>query len=193
MIGALNRWVAGKRNPQPQRSSSSQPDALRDAARREVVAIALRDTLRKHGIPGTWVAAEASPAMTLRRERGMHMRLMLREWQPELLAYAVPLQETVKARIFRLDPSSAGWLTGLSWNFDLVDGTLCPTLPDPGYWRHGEPAPASEGMALPASADPTGLQGARGEVEAVAGRPQPDGFRPTQPMSLDERSAGRAI
>ena len=125
--------MPGAEQPRPQHTI--QPGLNdRDATRREVVAIALRDTLRRQGIPSTWITADLAPALTARKERGMHLRLILREWQPELLAYTVALQRLLRTRIARLDPMSLEWLTGVSWKFELVDETLCPSLPDASYW-----------------------------------------------------------
>lgn len=161
----LKRLLPGSthRPPPPPRSLSPAEIDI-DSIRREVVAIALRETLRKHGIPATWITAETAPASTARRERGAHVRLAMREWRPELLPFTVALQKTVRARIARLDPAAADWLTGITWKFEPYDETRCPAMPGPEHW-----GPLAAG---------TGGTAAGRAVRA------PADFSPTEPMLL---------
>jgi hypothetical protein len=181
--------LLGRRKAHPPRRDLSLPaQADRDATRRELVAMAVNDTLRKHGIPPSWITAEASPATTLRKQRGLHLRLVVRQWQPRLLDHGVALQKSVRARITRLDPLSCDWLTGISWKLEPVDEAGCPAMPDPGYWRalRAPAASCAEGAsavpALPAQATLQRMLGARDQAFAAARRSEHDEFRPTQPM-----------
>lgn len=115
--------------------------------------MAVRDTMRKHGIPPGWVAMEISASATTKKERGLHLRLVIKHWQPKFLEYTVALQRSVKARLLRLDPLAAAWMTGISWKVEIADESPCPELPSPTYWERlvaqsvaaapqAEPAPA---------------------------------------------------
>lgn len=97
--------------------------------------MALRDVLRKFGIPITWITANPQSSTTAKRERGVHLLFMIRDWHPQLLIFMVAIERQVRARTLRLDPFSADWLTGTSWKFDLVDDSSCPVLPAPEFWR----------------------------------------------------------
>ena len=168
MKAILNRLMPGREIPPAPRSTlASETD--RDAVRREIVGLALRDVLRKFGMPGTWITASPQASTTARRERGLHLHLSIREWHPELFVFLVAVERQVRARALRLDPFAAEWLTGISWKFDLVDDSPCPKLPSAEFWqaylhRHGQ-APA------PAAPRPDRRSG-----------PEP-AFLPTQPMA----------
>jgi hypothetical protein len=121
-------------------------DSARDATRKELLRMAVQDTLRKHGIPSGWLGMEISASVTARSERGLHLRLVIKHWQPKFLEYTVALQRSTKARLMRLDPLAAAWMTGISWKVEIADESPCPELPSPAYWERfvpqAEPAPA---------------------------------------------------
>lgn len=126
-----------ERKQTPSRGSHSGSTTLqRDETRRELLNLAVRETLRKHGIPQSWIQPEMPSAVTSQKVRGIHLRLLVREWQPDLLAYTVALQRAIQARLLRLDPLSVGWMTGISWQYDPVDASTCPALPPADHWIH---------------------------------------------------------
>lgn len=195
-MNLIPRWLA--RRPQPAAPRALAPVATeRDGTRRELLSMAVRDTLRKHGIPVEWITAETSPVVTARRERGIHLRLVLRQWQPALPGYAVAIQQAVTARLARLDPLSCDWLAGVSWKFEPADAALCPALPDPGYWRAAAPArlaaaakpertapAAAAAKAERSAADPREALKrllARADDDFAGKRGGQDGFAATQP------------
>ena len=161
--------------------ASSPAASSRDAARRELVAMAVRDTLRKHGIPVGWISGEASPALTARKERGIQLRLVLRHWHPALASCAVALQKSVVERLANLDPLSSDWLVGVAWKFELADDSMCPPLPAPAFWQAQASTHESAAAADPRQALKRLL--GRGD-DTFAGRASADAFRPTQPMAL---------
>lgn len=179
--------LMGRRQPRAVAPVSTPALTGRDATRRELVSMALRDTLRRHGIPPEWIAAEASPAVTARKDRGIHLRLALRHWHPALPGCVVALQKSVSGRLARLDPLSSEWLVGISWKFEPADDRLCPALPEPGYWRGERPQAPQAAARQRAAADPRDtlkrLLG-RGD-EAYAGHAAAGGdFSATQPMLM---------
>lgn len=156
----------------------------RNAAWRDVIAIAVRETLRQQGIPATWITAETLSAATRSRQRGVHLRLIVREWRPELFAFAMALQKEMAASIAELDPQASQWLMGISWKFDLVDDTACPPLPGRPFW---------EGLADSAKQGPgddaARRRAAAEEALAHSGHPldahgRHDDFRATEPMPV---------
>jgi hypothetical protein len=176
----ISRWFQ-KDSVQPSRlqgPATSQPQ--REDTRRELLGIALRDTLRKHGIPPHWITLETHAAITANRIRGMHLRLVVREWQPRFLAYTVALQKAVLARLIRLDPLAPSWMAGISWKFDVVDNGQCPALPPASHWQglHGVEATPLVPRALLEGLMGSAL-GARYGVPADAR----SDFRPTEPMA----------
>ena len=101
--------------------------------------MAVRDTMRKSGIPPSWVGMEISPSATARRERGLHLRLVINSWQPRFFEYTVAFQRSIKERLLRLDPLAAAWMTGISWKVEIPDESPCPELPSPAYWERFVP------------------------------------------------------
>jgi len=167
--------------PSPGRATPPE----RDASRRELLVMAFGETLRKHGIPPAWIGAETLAAITGGRERGMHLRLVLRHWEPRLLVHTMAVENSVRARIRVLDPLSSTWLAGISWRFEIADDAPCPPLPDAGYWQRlisNPPAPA-----VPDAQPKTPVPTARAVLERVFGsgdkaRHDRVDFSPTQPM-----------
>lgn len=172
------------RRPQRAADVPSFVPSIRDASRRELLTMALRDTLRRHGIPLSWITAEAGPALTPRRERGVHLRLVARHWHPALASCVVALQKSVTDRLGRLDPLSREWLVGVSWKFAPEDDTLCPALPSADYWQGvmAKPAtvPSPARQRVPAARQMLDRILAEGDRAFAA--EDPEAFKATRPM-----------
>jgi hypothetical protein len=158
----------------PSRLSSLADSRVVDA-RRESLTIAVRETLRRHGFPQHWVVPEAQAVITRHRERGLQLRLVVREWQPSFLGYSVSLQKAIRARMLRLDPMSAAWFVGVTWKFDPIDDSACPPLPAASGWA-----------TLPAALEPAASQRRALPVLRDAVRAPHADFLATQPMVRDE-------
>jgi hypothetical protein len=103
-------------------------------ARRELLRKALRETLSLHCIPAAWIGAEM--LITSSRgaaQKGIHWRLLIKHWDPELLSYGVRFQQSLISRLMSLDDSAGSWLMGISWQFALPDESVCPPMP-PRTW-----------------------------------------------------------
>ena len=99
-------------------------------ARRELLRRALRDTLNLHSIPAAWIGAETLTASTRgMAQKGIHWRLLIKHWDPELLSYSVTFQQSLISRLMALDTSADSWLMGVSWQFALPDESVCPPMP----------------------------------------------------------------
>ena len=143
-MGILDFIFGPSKSRQPAKPQASQsPNSTRNATRRELVRVALRDTLVRHGIPTEWVGVETLSAITRGREPGLHMRLILKHWDMQLLACGMALQKHVAQRVLLLDPLAAAWLTGISWQFSPADDSQCAPLPAPGHWKRVAEAPAA--------------------------------------------------
>jgi hypothetical protein len=147
---------------------SVTPSASRNATRRELVRVALRDTLNRHGVPADWLGVEALSAVTHGREPGLHLRLVVRHWEPQLLACGVALQRGVLQRVLLLDPLAANWMTGISWQFAPTDESNCPDLPPPAHWK-SLPADRPSATAT-ASAGPSGAPETAADRKAALDR-----------------------
>lgn len=130
----ITRWFAQGKPGVPRRDAGATAKAPLDGTKLETARTAVRDVLSKHGIPTHWLACELLPGQTRNRTRGSHIRLVMREWQPTLLPYTVPIQRAILARLIRLDPHSPAWFAGVSWRYDVVDDSTCPSLPSTLAW-----------------------------------------------------------
>lgn len=172
------------RAPQAQPAVASPqpyPEPRRYASRRELLTMAVRDTLRRHGIPAEWIHAEANPVLTRRSVRAIQLRLVARHWDPALITCVVALQKSIAARLARLDPASAEWLAGISWKFEPEDESLCPTLPSADFWQDdSRPAPARVSVR---GDDAEWKQRLAEGDRAFAGQGR-NAFGPTEPMPI---------
>lgn len=108
--------------------------------RRELLRIRTRNTLRLSGVPESWIEAQ----VLLEPAGGrtfMHLRLVVRHWDPRLLQYAVALQRKLMEEIERIDPQAAQWLLSIVWAFPPELACPFPDLPQPSAWLDREPRP----------------------------------------------------
>ncbi len=181
----LSRLLRGPGSSGPPALPGGASDrAMRDASRRGLLSRALNGTLVGHGMSPTWITGETLAGLTRAKHRGIHLRLVVRQWQPDLGNYLFALQKEIRARLCRLDPLADEWLAGISWRFELHDDSLCPAASQIPRWQGGAAdASAKEEAVTPpeqqvlhrvlAPADEAFL------ARAALGH---DGFSPTLPM-----------
>lgn len=173
----------------PERGMSRLQVASQEQTRRELIAMALRDTLKRHGLAPGCIAAEGVPSVAPGRQRGMHVQLVFRDWQPSLLAYVVALEAAVRGRLERLDPLSPSWIAGVSWRFEPTDRTQWPQLPTavpgqaaarPRAHRDASPRHGTTAALHRLLQAGDGAFGTDGRPDFSATQPM---FSPTQPMA----------
>jgi hypothetical protein len=118
------------------------------SVRKDLLRVALRETLTRNGIPPGWVSADMLRTNSTKREAGMHVRFLVRHWEPRLMLHGLALEQDFTNRLLLLDPQAESWLAGFSWQFALDDASACPPLPHPSAWMTppaAETAPAPFG------------------------------------------------
>ncbi len=109
--------------------------------RRELLRVRTRNTLRLSGIPETWIEAqvllEPSGGRTF-----MHLRLVVRHWDPRLMRYAIAFQRVLMQEIERIDPQAAQWLLSIVWAFPPELEAPDLELPQPSAWLGLEAKPS---------------------------------------------------
>ncbi|HET8747371.1 MAG TPA: hypothetical protein VFM98_17360 [Ramlibacter sp.] len=135
-------------------SKHTQAGSNSQSVRKDLLRMVLRETLTRNGIPPTWISADmlrtSSPA---RRETGLHVRFLVRHWDPRLMQHAVAFEHEFSERLGLLDPLASNWLMGVSWQFSLADKSACPALPHPSTWT--APPPPSSPAPLTAAGEPS--------------------------------------
>jgi hypothetical protein len=140
--------------PQKPENLVTPQDETEHVAHYKLVQMVLRLLLRKHGIPGHWIELQELTVPGKVRGLAMHVRLVLKYWDPNLMNHIQALQNQFLADIKRYEPKCKDWLYGLSWQ--LETGSSCPnlTLPDKPFWTvPGRPALPEANAAAPVAAD----------------------------------------
>jgi hypothetical protein len=115
----------------------------RNAPRRELVQVILRDTMRKHGIPSDWIECRILSAVTRTGRRGLHVNFVVKQAHDRLLPYVFPFQDGFEKELTRFEPRCRDWLLSLGWEFINVK---LADMPGPKSWN---PAAAPAGPLQP--------------------------------------------
>lgn len=187
-------------------SQHTQNGANSQSVRKDLLRMVMRETLTRNGIPPTWLSADTLRTSNAKKESGLHVRFLVRHWDPRLLAYGVALEQEFAQRLQLLDPLSKNWLMGFSWQFALDDPGICPPMPHPSTWTTPappsqpaplatEPAPIGSGDVIEGpSAGPRALDDVRADLERLLALRDDDmrrhggtgdqAYAPTRPATL---------
>lgn len=119
----------------PQRAAASA--SAERITRKELLTVVLRETLLRNGIPAPWIGAQFLRCVdrtATTQATGVHARLLVRHWHPRLPSCLWTLQRDFCRRVTLVDYRSADWLQGVSWQFQLPEGTELPPLPPASSW-----------------------------------------------------------
>lgn len=196
--------------PAPRAETRTSTGAAISSAhlRREMVSMALRDTVNRHGIPKDWLHVDPLMVRGPRGDYHCYVRIHLRHWEPRLLAHASAFEASLVKRISLLDAGCSSWLRGVSWQLEASSGELPATMPPPSSWQDAPPAsgvrspaghPPAAASATAAAPQPTGrdhlgllLSAGDGRYgRGTADEDDPADFQPTQPFLSNDASPGR--
>ena len=155
LMGRKAQSPAKPRNSRPAQNSiqfeASQlsPQSV-TSVRKDVLRLVLRELLTRNGIPQGWVAADMLRTTTSsKRQEALHVRFLVRRWEPRLLEHGPAIEQEFAHRLLILDPQAREWLSGFSWQFVLEDTRVCPPLPHPGSWTAPSAPPQEEPVRAP--------------------------------------------
>jgi len=138
--GGRDRETAGAAASTQFRESepdSDQPGS-RNAPRRELVQVILRDTMRKHGIPSDWIECRVLSTISRGGRHGLHVNFVVKKAHDRLLAYVFAFQDSFERELASYEPRARDWLLSLGWEFQ---GFNAAEMPDPHTWAQSGPAP----------------------------------------------------
>lgn len=213
IFGSGKETGARTRDTAPQPSTQfyeSEPDsedsqAQRNAPRRELVQVVLRDTMRKHGIPSDWIDCRIMSTVSRSGRRGLHVNFVVRQAHDQLLPYVFAFQDSFERELTRYEPRCRDWLLSQGWEFNDVKGAA---MPDSDRWAQGSwstSTPTSTATASSArvgdapkgdddvQSDLKALFAIRDAALAQAGAKPADevvhrDFEPTQPFDDSDKS-----
>lgn len=133
-----NKRPAGPSSVAPVSVAPSSVSHSNDV-RRELIRVVLKDTLRQHGIPLDWLACEVIVIARTLGEEQLHIQLVLKKWNEQLLRYAVPLQQQLLLGLDRFDPEDDHSKYVVSWRFSSQCGSPYRVMPEPGSWLQAAP------------------------------------------------------
>jgi hypothetical protein len=149
----------GPETSQFHESETTTEQGSRNAPRRELVQVVLRDTMRRHGIPSSWIDCRILSVVSRSSMSGMHVQLIVRDGVDRLLNYVPAFQGSFMDEIARFDPRVDDWLFSLAWQFQNFNGVNA-TMPDPGVWA-GATVPAALAPSAPPVAAPPAADNSR--------------------------------
>jgi hypothetical protein len=123
LIGKIFKGDAGASVPASQVFAESQVQTsleqtkARNAPRRDLVKVVLRETMRRHGIPSDWLECRSLSVLTRHHKSGMHVQFLVRQGDHELLKWVHAFQESFWEQILRTDPTAREWLFSVGWEF----------------------------------------------------------------------------
>jgi len=125
--------------------------AEREATRRELVNLVLRESMRRHAVPSDWIECRMLPVVTSKRKAGVHVQLIVKQGQGSLLNYIPAFQSSLMAEVEKYDPRAWDWLLSISWQFAGITSSSGGQLPGAGDWnvRQSAAAPTAASASVP--------------------------------------------
>ena len=113
----------------------SDTGATKEAHRRELLHVVLRDTMRQHGVPSDWIDARVLSGVQPNQNPGLHLQFIVHDGHDRLLNYVFAFQDSFKVELARMDPRFGDWLISVSWEF-AEDGRPIrrKEMPRPSSW-----------------------------------------------------------
>ena len=163
--------------------TTSEADGSRNAPRRELVQVILRDTMRKHGIPSDWVDVRILSTLSRSGRPGLHVCFVVKKAHDRLLNYVLPFQDSFNTELAQFEPRAAEWLLSVAWQFEDYPAEAART---PGQ------ADAAGSAGLARSAGSAGTAGSAGSAAAPADPAAPLEF-PRRPVPVTATAAVAAV
>ena len=139
-----------KKNLKPQvdvETFSAQPK--KNDIRVEMVRLALKSMMRRHGIPLHWIGCEIEPMAPSGDSDVLLIQLVLLKWNDALMCHAPELQKQFLTEIQFFDNSAQAANFLIVWKFAPDCGCPHDTLPDAGFWATSAEAPVPLAQPVP--------------------------------------------
>jgi hypothetical protein len=131
-------------------ANSVEQTKSRNAPRRELIQMTLRETMRRHGIPSDWIDCRSLSVLTRQHKSGMHVQFLVRKADHQILPWLHALQESFWEQILRTDPKAHEWLFSVGWEFYGKSEQGPDGMPRAGSWAQ---EPDTQTMEQPDAGD----------------------------------------
>ena len=110
---------------------SLQPSHIR---KRELIRVALKDTLRFHGLPNEWVRCEVLSVPHNHGTEDTLIQLVVKNWSDQLLRYSIALEKKLLQRLEWYEPEVDHSRFIVLWRYDK--NCMCPyiEMPMEDFW-----------------------------------------------------------
>jgi hypothetical protein len=190
-MGLLNKIFkrGDAQTTQYQESDLEPGEGSKNAPRREMVHVVLRDTMRQHGIPSDWIDCGILSVVNENATTGMHVHLIVRQGHDRMLAYVPAFQSAFMTGITKFEPRASDWLHSLSWQFEGMAARAWEPIADFRVASGAAPlgaaaaSPAADGEHDDIEEDLKALYAIRDAAMKGETKPPPghSDFQPTQP------------
>lgn len=120
----------------------------REASRRELIKLVLRESMRRHAVPSDWIECRMLPVVNSSRRSGVHVQLIVKQGQARLVNYIPAFQSSLMAEVEKYDPRAWDWLLSISWQFAGITSSTGGVMPGAAEWdRPSAPMPARAAAA----------------------------------------------
>lgn len=163
-MGLLNKIFKGPDRSEPEsetpagtrfeESDDRDDDSVqREASRRELIKLVLRESMRRHAVPSDWIECRMLPVVNSRRRTGVHVQLVVKQGQARLVNYIPAFQSSLMAEVEKYDARAWDWLLSISWQFAGITSSTGGVMPGGADWaaRPAGPAAASDMPAMAAA------------------------------------------
>jgi hypothetical protein len=147
-MGLIDRIFKGKDQgggPPSSQFYESEPhsgdEQSRNAPRRELVQVVLRDTMRKHGVPSDWIECRVLSTVSRSGRAGLHVNFVVKTAHHQMIGYVFAFQHSFEREITRFEPRVRDWLMSIAWEFQDFK---VEDLPAPKSFVASGPAPLAE-------------------------------------------------
>ncbi len=170
--------------------STTDQGSSRNAPRRELVQVVLRDTMRKNGIPSDWIDCRILSVISHHHKSGMHVQFLVRKGDEQLLHYVHAFQESFWDEIQKFEPRAKDWLFSVGWEFYAPATRGFSPLPDRASWAENTQI-AEAGDTLIQEHDADSVEADLRALQAALSTPAVPVVPPTAAAHLDRTPGDR--
>lgn len=135
-------------------SSPAQQERQLLSKHREMVRVAVKGTLKEHGLGATWVGSQvrfaAEETLGNAMADALAIVLIVQEWHEEMLRYMPALQKKIIESQGRVEPGINHTRHTVTWEFAPDCGCTVLDLPAPASWSAKAAVRAGPGSRAPA-------------------------------------------